>query len=47
MFMRFILLAVTAPAAAIATFEEGETGAAAGHAAAGTADYTPEDSEDD
>jgi len=47
MLVRAIPAAITASAAAIAALEEGEAGAAAGHATAGAANYAPEDGEDD
>lgn len=43
MFHRFVLLAIAGSTAAIAAFEEGETGTAAGHAATGTTYYAPDD----
>lgn len=47
MFVRCILASVAAAAAAITALEEGKAGAAAGHAAARTSDYAPQDREHD
>jgi hypothetical protein len=47
MFVWLVLTPITASSTAIAAGEEGETGAAAGHAAACAADYAPENGEHD